>query len=35
MRGTVTKKGGKQYVVVEQPPDPLTGKRRPEWHSGL
>ncbi len=35
MRGTVTKKGGKWYVVVERPPDPLTGKRRPKWHSGF
>jgi len=35
MRGTVTKKGGKWYVVVERPPDPMTGKRRPKWHSGF
>jgi integrase len=35
MRGTVTKKGGKWYVVVERPTDPLTGKRRPKWHSGF
>ena len=35
MRGSVVKKGGKWYVVVERPPDPLTGQRRPKWHSGF
>lgn len=35
MRGTVTKKGGKWYVIIERPPDPLTGRRRPKWHSGF
>lgn len=35
MRGTVTKKGGQWYVIIERPPDPLTGKRRPKWHSGF
>jgi integrase len=35
MRGTVTKKGNKWCVIIERPPDPLTGKRRPQWHSGF
>ncbi len=35
MRGTVTKKGNKWCVVVELAPDPLTGKRRQQWHSGF
>lgn len=35
MRGTVTKKGNKWCVIIERPPDPLTGKRRPKWHSGF
>jgi len=35
MRGTVTKKGNKWCVIVEREPDPLTGKRRQQWHSGF
>lgn len=32
MRGSVTKKRDRWYVVVELPPDPGTGKRRRKWH---
>lgn len=35
MRGSVIKKGNRWYVKIELDPDPLTGKRRPKWHSGF
>ena len=35
MRGSVVKKGNRWYVKIELDPDPLTGKRRPKWHSGF
>jgi integrase len=34
MRGTVIRRGAKWSVVVSLDPDPVTGKRRREWHSG-
>ncbi len=34
MRGTIIKRGSRYSVVVELDRDPLTGKRRREWHSG-
>ena len=34
MRGSIVKRGGSYSVVVELDRDPLTGKRRREWHSG-
>lgn len=35
MRGHITKKGAKYYVVIDLGPDPETGKRRQKWHSGF
>jgi hypothetical protein len=35
MRGSVVKKAGRWYVIIERPPDPETGKRRQHWHSGF
>jgi integrase len=35
MKGTVIKRGGTYSVVVERERDPLTGKRKREWHSGF
>lgn len=32
MKGSVTKKRDRWYVVLELPPDPVTGKRRRKWH---
>jgi integrase len=34
MRGSIIKRGGTHSVVIELEPDPVTGKRRREWHSG-
>ena len=34
MRGSVTKKRDRWYVVLSLPPDPATGKRRREWSKG-
>lgn len=34
MRGSVIKRGNRYSVVVELDRDPVTGKRRREWHSG-
>jgi integrase len=34
MRGTVVKRGARWSVVIERDRDPVTGKRRREWHSG-
>lgn len=34
MRGSIFKRGKLWTVQVELDPDPLTGKRRREWHSG-
>lgn len=34
MRGTVVKRGSRYSVIVELDRDPVTGKRRREWHSG-
>jgi integrase len=34
VRGTIVKRGRAYSVVVERERDPLTGKRRREWHSG-
>ncbi len=34
-RGHVRKRGNGWAVVVERPPDPLTGKRRQKWVSGF
>ncbi len=34
MKGTIIKRGSSYSVVIERDRDPLTGKRRREWHSG-
>ncbi|MEH6891484.1 Arm DNA-binding domain-containing protein [Bacillus sp. JJ864] len=34
MRGHVTKKGKKWYIVVDTGVDPITGKRKQKWFSG-
>ena len=34
MKGTIVKRGARYSVVVELDRDPVTGKRRREWHSG-
>jgi integrase len=34
MRGSIVKRGTRYSVVLELDRDPLTGKRRREWHSG-
>ena len=34
MKGTLVKRGGRYSVVVELDRDPVTGRRRREWHSG-
>ena len=34
MRGTIIKRGSRYSVVGQNDRDPLTGKRRREWHSG-
>jgi integrase len=34
MKGTIIKRGASYSVVVELDRDPVTGKRRREWHSG-
>src|SRR5215210_6084360 len=34
MRGSIIKRGGSYSVVIELDRDPLSGKRRREWHSG-
>jgi integrase len=34
MRGSIIKRGSRYSVVVELDRDPLTGRRRREWHSG-
>lgn len=34
MRGTVIKRGNKWSVVIDLGRDPVTGKRRRDWHSG-
>jgi integrase len=34
MKGTIVKRGSLYSVVVELDRDPVTGKRRREWHSG-
>jgi integrase len=35
VRGSVVKKKNRWYVVIERPRDPVTGRRRQEWHSGF
>jgi hypothetical protein len=32
MRGTILKRGNRYSVVLELNRDPVTGKRRREWH---
>jgi integrase len=34
MNGTILKRGARYSVVIELDRDPVTGKRRREWHSG-
>ena len=34
MKGSIIKRGASYSVVVELDRDPVTGKRRREWHSG-
>jgi integrase len=34
MKGTIVKRGQRYSVIVELDRDPVTGKRRREWHSG-
>jgi integrase len=33
MRGSIVKRGNRYSVVIELDRDPLSGKRRREWHS--
>ena len=35
MKGTIIKRYSKWSVVIELDPDPATGTRRREWHSGF
>ena len=35
MRGSISRKGDRYYVVIEEERDPGTGKRRRTWHSGF